>query len=106
MQDRIERMIKDYLEREFKNRNAIPGLIIKGISEEIDRHRWEIYESVRDEYDFEDIDRVADSNDVQLTGDERTDVFYRYRTIQQYESSIRELDEIVKYIIEKRKEKK
>lgn len=106
MQDRIETIIRDWLNKEFKNSNAIPGPMLKGLAEEIDKHRWEIYENARDEYDFEDIDIVADNNGVELTEDERTDAFYRYRKVQQYESSINELDEIVKYIIEKRKEKK
>lgn len=106
MQDRIETIIRDWLNKEFKNPNAIPGPMLKGLAEEIDKHKWEIYENVRDEYDFEDIDMVAGHNDVELTGDERTDAFYEYRKAQQYESSIDALSEIVRNIIAKRKEKK
>lgn len=106
MEDRIETIIRDWLNTEFKNPNAIPGLMLKGLAKEIDKHRWEIYENVRDEYDFEDIDIVTGHYDVELTGDERTNAFYEYRKVQQYASSIDALDEIVRNIIAKRKEQK
>lgn len=106
MKDKIETIIRDWLNKEFKNPNAIPGPMLKGLAEEIYKHRWEIYESVRDEYDLEDINKVAFFNDIELTGDERDTAFYRYRKAQQYESSINALDEIIRNIMAERKEQK
>lgn len=105
MQDRIETIIRDWLNKEFKNPKAIPGLMVKGLAEEINSHRWEIYENVRDEYDLEDISMVAENNDITLTKDEESYVFNRYRKAQEYESSIDILDEIINEVIDQRKNK-
>ena len=106
MKDRIETIIRDWLNREFKNPNAIPGPMLKGLSEEIDKHRWEIYSYTKDEYDLEDIEMVADNKEVELSKDEQEIALNRYKKVQEYESSLEMLDEIVDKIIESRKEKK
>lgn len=106
MEDRLETIIRDWLNTEFKNPDAIPRLMVKGLAKEINNHRWEVYESVRDEYDLEDISMVAEHNDIELTKEEEDYALNRYRKAQEYESSIDALDEIINDIIKMRKEKK
>lgn len=106
MEDRIHTIIHDWLNTTFKNPDAMPELMVKGLAEEINKHRWEIYEYVKDEYDLEDIQMVAENNNVELTKDEETHAMHRYRKAQEYESSIDILDEIINEIVADRKEKK
>ena len=104
MKDRIETIIRDWLNKEFKNPSAIPGPMLKGLAEEIDKHRWEIYSYTKDEYDLEDIEMVADNKKIELSKDEQEIALNRYKRVQEYESSLDMLDEIVDKIIESRKE--
>lgn len=106
MKDRIETIIRDWLNRDFKNPNAIPTPMLKALAEEIDKHRWEIYSYTKDEYDLEDIEMVADNKEVELSKDEQNIALGRYKKAQEYDSSLDMLDEIVDKIIESRKEKK
>lgn len=99
MEDRIYTIIRDWLNTTFKNPDAMPELMVKGLAEEINKHRWEIYEHVKDEYDLEDIQMVAENNNVELTKSEEDYAMNRYRKAQEYESSIDILDEIINKII-------
>lgn len=102
MRDRIETIIRDWLNKEFKNPSAIPGPMLKGLAEEIDKHRWEIYNFVKDEYDLEDIVRVATDKEVELTDEEVEIVLHKYQG-----SDYQDVDTIsylVDRIIEMRKE--
>lgn len=103
MKDRIETIIRDWLNATFNNPNAIPNLMVKGLAEEIDKHRWEIYENVREEYDLEDIETVADSEGVQLTKEEESLALHRYRKAE--DSNLDTLYYIVDEIIENRKKR-
>lgn len=105
MKDRIETIIRDWLNATFGNPDAIPSLMVKGLAEEIDKHRWEIYENVRDEYDLEDINMVAENNNIKLTKNEESYALNRYRKAQEYESSMDVLDEIVNEVIVQRENK-
>lgn len=106
MKDRIETIIRDWLNREFKNPNAIPGPMLKGLAEEIDKHRFEIYESIRDEYDLEDINKVAFFNGIELSKDEIRYALNKYQKAQEYNTSIYALEDIISEIKADRREKK
>lgn len=102
MKDRIETIIRDWLNKEFKNPSAIPGPMLKGLAEEIDRHKWEIYKFIKDEYDLEDIETVATDKEIELTDKEAEIVLHKYQ-----DSEYQDVDTIsylVDRIIEMRKE--
>ena len=105
MIDRLETIIRDWLNTTFNNPNAIPSLMIKGLAEEIDKYRFEVYEYVKDEYNLEDISMVAENNNIELTKDEENYVLNRYRKAQEYESSIDILDDILYRVKRDREEK-
>jgi len=79
MEDRIHTIIHDWLNTTFKNPNAMPEIMIKGLAEEINKHRWEIYNFVQEEYDMEDIEMIAQSNNINLNGKEMREVLRRYQ---------------------------
>lgn len=105
MNDRIETIIRDWLNVTFNNPNAIPNLMVKGLAEEINKHRFEMYNYVKDEYDLEDVHIVADNNNVTLTEDEEALALHRYNKAQEYDSALEYLDEIISEIIEARENK-
>lgn len=102
MKDRIETIIRDWLNKEFKNPSAIPGPMLKGLAEEIDKHKWEIYNFVKTEYDLEDIARVEADKEIELTDEEAEIVLHKYQ-----DSEYQDVDTIsylIDRIIETRKE--
>ena len=104
MKDRIETIIRDWLNKEFKNPSAIPGPMLKGLAEEIDKHRWEIYRFVKDENDLEDIVMVATDKEIELTDEEAEIVLHKYQ-----DSEYQDVDTItylIDRIIEMREEQK
>lgn len=82
----------------------MPKLMVKSLAEEINKHRWEIFEHVKDEYDLEDVRMVAEENDVKLTQKEEDHAMHRYRKAQEYEPLTDVLYEIIQEIVEDRKE--
>lgn len=106
MKDRIVDIIRGYMSKTFGNPDALPSPVVEGLAEEIDNHGHEIYESIRDEYDYDDIDMMSDFEGVELTEDERKEAFSRYRKAQEYESSIDSLSEIINDIAGKREKEK
>lgn len=100
MQDRIETIIRDWLNIKFGNPDALPNLVLKGLAEEIYKHRWEIHRSVQEEYDMEDIDLTAENMAVELTEDERLRVLHRYKKIE--DSNLETLSYIVEEVIDER----
>lgn len=103
MKDRIETIIRDWSNTEFKNPDALPGLVISGLAEEINNHRWEIHSNVQEEYDMEDIDTMAESNEVKLTEDERLRALHRYRKLE--DSNLDTLSYIIDEIVNERGKK-
>ena len=103
MKDRLETIIRDWLNTEFKNPDALPGLVISGLAEEINNHRWEIHSNVQEEYDMEDIDTMAESNEVKLTEDERLRALHRYRKLE--DSNLDTLSYIIDEIVNERGKK-
>lgn len=103
MKDRLETIIRDWLNTEFDNPEAIPGLMISGLAEEINKHRWEIHSRVDDEYRMEDIDTVAEANNVELTENEKKIALDRYRNLE--DSNMDELSYIIDEIAMNRGEK-
>lgn len=79
MEDRIKTIIRDWLNNTFGNPDALPTPVLNGLAEEIDKHRWEIYKSVKDEYDMDDIDAVALDYDIKLTDEERGIILHKYQ---------------------------
>jgi len=94
------------MSKTFGNPDALPKPVLEGLAEEIDKHGYEIYENVRDEYDYDDIDMVTGYRDIELTEDERKEAFSKYRKAQEYESSIDSLYEIINDIVNKREKEK
>lgn len=103
MEERIENIIKQYLKGTFKNEDALPSLITHGIAEEIYKHRWEIYSSVQEEYDMEDIETVADSLGTELTDEEKATALHRYKKIEG--SNLDTLSYIIEEIIQEREKR-
>jgi len=101
MQDRLEKIIKDWLKKEFDNENAMPSPMVKGLADEINKHRWEIYNMVQREYDMEDIMSIAEDKNVMLTDEEVSTVLHRYGKID--DSNLDSLDYIIEDVINDRK---
>lgn len=102
MKDRIETIIRDWLVKEFKNPNAIPGPMLKGLAEEIDNHRWEIFSFTKDEYDKEEIEMIAKDKEIELTNEELKIVLNKYHDSDYQDTDT--IDYLVDRIIEMRKE--
>ena len=77
--DRIETIIRDWLNEQFHNSDALPGLIISGLAEELYKHRYEIYEDVQDEYDTEDVESIEEEKNIKLTEDQKRRALWRWR---------------------------
>lgn len=77
--DRIETVIRDWLNEQFHNPDALPGLVISGLAEEIYKHRYEMYEDVQDEYDAEDVEDIEAEKNVKLTEDQKRRAIWRWR---------------------------
>ena len=78
VKDRVETIIRDWLNTELHNPDAIPGLMVSGIAEEINKHRWDIHSRVEEEYKQEDIDSIEESMGIKLTSKEREKVLRQY----------------------------
>lgn len=103
MKDRIEEIIKDYLVEQFGNEDVIPKLMLSGIAEKLDAHRWEFHSLVQEEYDMEDIENVADENGYKLTENEKNHILHRYKKLE--DSNIDLLYDIVEEVVKEREEK-
>lgn len=104
MKDRIQTIIRDWLNTTFDNPDAIPKLVVAGLADEIDKHRWEIYRFTKEEYDLEDIDMVADNKDVELTDDERLRVLHNYQNSEYQDSDT--IDYFIDEVMRAREENK
>lgn len=100
MEDRIKEIILEYLEKEYGNKNAIPGLLVSGIASVIYNHRWEIYSYTKQEYDLEDIDIIEDNMGVNLTKDERNKILHYYQNSEYQDMDT--LRDIVEEVVEER----
>lgn len=104
MEDRIATIIRDWLNEKFGNPDALPNLVLKGLAEEINKHRWEIHTYVQAEYDMEDIETIADDMDIELTDDEKARVLHRYKKLE--DSNLDTLEYIIEEIKNEREEQK
>ena len=77
--DRIETIIRDWLNEQFHNPDVLPGLVISGLAEKIHKYRWEMYEDVQDEYDTEDVELIEKEKGIKLTEDQRRRAIWRWR---------------------------
>lgn len=103
MKERIEKIIKDYLVKQFGNEEVIPSLIISGIADVINEHRWEFHTLVQEEYDMEDIEDVAAANEYELTKEEKERVLHRYKKLE--DNNLDLLYDIVDEVVREREEK-
>lgn len=103
MKDRIETIIRDWLNVKFNNPNAIPSLMLKGIAEEICKHAWEIHRMMQDEYDLEDIEMTAKSYDIELSEEEKQEVLHRYQKMES--STLDDISFTIDYVVGNRKNK-
>lgn len=95
MEDRIATIIRDWFNKKFGNPDALPNLVLKGLAEEINNHRFEIHSYVKDEYDEEDIDIAAENNDIKLSKEEKDYALRRYQKAQEYDSSVEYINDIM-----------
>lgn len=102
MKDRIEKIIKDYLVKQFGNEDAIPKMVLSGIADELNEHRWEFHTLVQEEYDMEDIDSVASANAYDLTKEEKDRILHRYKKVE--DSNLDLLYDIVEEVYNERGE--
>lgn len=80
--ERVETIIQDWLGKEFGNRDALPGLVLKGLAEEIFNHRDEFHDAVKAEYLIDDIKSIAESEETELTKEEIERAVSRYYKIE------------------------
>lgn len=100
MQERIETIIREWLKEQFGNDKALPELVLSGLAKEIVEHRWEIYTMVQEEYDMDDIETMAEANDVELTDDEKSLALHRYKKCE--DSNLDILSTIIDDIVSER----
>ena len=103
MEDMIATIIRNWLQKEFGNPDAIPNLVIMGLSKEICEHGWEIYHAMQNEYDGEDIDYAANSHGIELDEKEKEYVMGLYQKEKEYNSASDMLGEFMERVIEYRK---
>ena len=103
LEETVERIITNWLEKELHNKNAIPKLMLAGMAKEIAEHGWEIYSYVDTEYLMNDIDSMAENMGETLTDGEKDYVAYRYRKID--DSNLDSLEYIIEEVVKDRKEK-
>lgn len=100
MQDRIKTIIRDWLNETFGNPQALPGPVLDGLADVIDRHSWEIYRHVMDQNDLEDIEYVTEDMGVELTAKEKSIALHKYQDIE--DTRLDSLRCIIDYILEDR----
>ena len=103
MKERIEHIIKEYLSKEYGREDVIPGLMLSGIADEIDKHRWEFHAIVQEEYDMEDIDSIAEENKYKLTKEEKERILHRFKKIE--DSNLDQLSYIIDEVVQEREDK-
>lgn len=103
MKDRIEEIIKKYLVNQFGNEDALPKMVLSGLAEELNEHRWEFHTLVQEEYDMEDIEDVAAANEYELTKEEKERILHRYKKLE--DGNIDLLYDIVDEVYNEREEK-
>ena len=103
MKERIEHIIKEYLSKEYGREDVIPGLMLSGIADEIDKHRWEFHAIVQEEYDMEDIDSIAEENEYKLTMEEKKRILHRFKKIE--DSNLDQLSYIIDEVVQEREDK-
>lgn len=101
MEERIEQIITEWLKKEFNNERAFPKVVVSGLANEINKHRWEIHNRVQREYDMDDIRSIAEDKNVNLTDEEISTVLHRYGKIEN--SNLESLDYIIEDVINDRK---
>lgn len=99
--DRIETIIRDWLNTEFHNPDALPGLVISGLAEKIYKHRYEMYEDVQDEYDIEDVELIEKEKGIKLTADQKRRAIWRWR--KEKETSLNILYDIIDEISQEKR---
>lgn len=102
MEDVIENIIKNWLEKEFKNAEAIPGLLVKGLAKEISEHRYDIHSLVEREWKLDDIESIELAQKVELTDDEKERVLHRYEKYD--DDALETLSCIIEEIVDEREE--
>lgn len=101
MEDRIKEIIVDWLRKEFKNEEALPGLIVSGIAHEIGRHSIELHRIMQREYDKEDLEYVLEGMEVELTDSEKEQILDSYADREDY--SLEYMSDMVDYAIRNKK---
>lgn len=104
VKEEIERVIRKYLAETFKDKDALPNVMIEGLAEAIASDRWNIYALVDQECIYMDIDMVASDKEVELSNEEKGVACHRYRKIRDNDDSIQYLYDIIDEIVEGRKQ--
>ena len=103
MQDRLKTIIRDWLNETFGNPDALPGPVLDGLAEEIDKHSWEIYRHVVDQNDMEDIEYVAEENNIELTKEQKDIILHKYQDAE--DNRLESLEYIIDYVVEEEKKR-
>ena len=78
LEQEIKNILTDYFKQEFGNENALPNLVLSGIAHELAKNGWKLYRIVQKQYDYEDIDDMAGIKDIELTKEEREEIYENY----------------------------
>ena len=106
MEDRFKEIIHTWAQEEFGNPNALPEPVLNSLAEYIfTRHDWEIYNLLKDKYTMEDVEDIAEQDDIELTEEEKKLVIEKFNNADTYQSSLDILMDIVNYCVTRRKEK-
>lgn len=106
MEDRFKEIIHAWAQEEFGNSNALPEPVLNSMAEYIfTRHDWEIYNTLKDKYTMEDVEDIAEQDDIELTEEEKKWIVEKFNNTDTYQSSLDILMDIVNYCVERRKEK-
>ena len=101
MEDRIKEIIVDWLRKEFKNEEALPGLIVSGLAHEIGRHSIELHRIMQREYDKEDLEYVLEGMEVELADSEKEHILNSYEDRE--DDALDYMRDIVDYVIRRKK---
>lgn len=97
MKDTYKGIIYNWVKDNFgESEAADPSWNIEALSEELAKHAWQIHSLQQEEYDLEDIDAVAEDNNIELTKEERELVLHRYKKLE--DSNLEFIQSIIKEV--------
>lgn len=102
-ENEFEKIILEWMDKEFKNKDAMPKVLVSSLAAELASKAYVIHSLVDKEYDLEDIDYVAENRGEELTDEERQEILERYRNIESH--SIEDIEEVMSWVLKQREKK-